>query len=118
MGLAICWDLSFSALFQHMRALGAQLIVVPAYWSFPVPAPEVEAVENAGIALIDSLCTARSFENGVALAYCNAAGRLQSEGLDAVLSGRSQVMQPQGQALCKAPGNDEQILHCRVELTA
>ncbi len=113
-GLAVCWDLAFPALFQQLKAQGAELVVVPAYWSFPVPAPQVDAVEDAGIALIDSLCTARAFENKVVIAYCNGAGRLRSEGLDAVLSGRSQVMHATGQALCKATANEEDILYCRM----
>jgi predicted amidohydrolase len=113
-GLAICWDLAFPMLFQEMKAQGAGLVLVPAYWSFSTPAADVAEVEEEGIALIDSLCVSRSFENDLVLAYCNAAGTLRSEGIDAVLSGRSQVVHPTAQALSKSTANDEEIIYATV----
>lgn len=115
-GLCICWDLSFAPLFAQMKAEGAQLVISPSYWSFTRPAPEVEAVENGEIALIDSLCLTRAFEHGLAFAYCNAAGELKAEGLDAVLSGRSQVTHPLDKVLARAEGNEECVLMATVRI--
>ncbi len=113
-GLAICWDLSFPEHFQQAKALGAELIVVPAYWSFATQAARGPAHQDQGIELIDSLCTARAFENDVVIAYCNAAGTLHAEGVAAVLSGRSQCVHPTAGVQCRAPGNEEQLLHCHI----
>lgn len=113
-GLAICWDLSFPALFQAAKALGAQLLVVPAYWSFAQPDPVNPKEHDTAMDLIDSLCTARSFENDFCIAYCNAAGTLHAEGVKSVLSGRSQVVHPTSGALCRATGNEEQLLRCQI----
>ncbi len=69
-GLIICWDLAFPAMFAPMVAQGVELIVSPTYWSFPPPrATSVEDVREDEFLLIDSLCTARAFENNVLLAY-------------------------------------------------
>ncbi|MEO5733142.1 MAG: carbon-nitrogen hydrolase family protein [Rubrivivax sp.] len=115
-GLCICWDLSFAPLFAQMKAQGAQLVISPTYWSFTRPAPQVETVEDGEIALIDSLCLTRAFEHGLAFAYCNAAGDLKAEGLDAVLSGRSQVTHPLEKVLVRAEGNDECVLVTTVRI--
>ncbi len=115
-GLTICWDIAFPPLFADMNALGVELVISPTFWSFTVPADDVEEVVNDEILLIDSLCTARAFENNIAFAYCNAAGRLQAEGLDAVLSGRSQITHPLDKVLVKAKGNAEQMIMAKVSL--
>ncbi|MEO8122508.1 MAG: carbon-nitrogen hydrolase family protein [Burkholderiales bacterium] len=111
-GLAICWDLSFPALFQEAKALGAELVVVPAYWAFGAQGAPTEQMK--GTELIDALCTARAFENDLLIAYCNATGTLHAEGVDAVLSGRSQIVHPTLGAQCRATANEEQILQCRI----
>lgn len=115
-GLIICWDLAFPPLFTEMTRQGAKLIIAPTYWSFTKPAHEVDDVIDDEILLIDSLCTARAFENNVILAYCNAAGELVTDGFNAVLSGRSQVTHPHDKVLCKAEGNVEQMLFVQASI--
>ncbi len=115
-GLLICWDLAFPPLFAAMNAQGVELVVCPSYWSFTKPAENLEAVIDDEILLIDSLCTARAFENNIILAYCNAAGELSTEGYDAVLSGRSQITHPHDKVVRKAEGNEEEILLATVQL--
>jgi predicted amidohydrolase len=115
-GMVICWDLSFPALFAQIKSQGAALVIVPAYWSFSRPAASAHQVVDDEIALIDALCTARAVDHQIALAYCNAAGELQSEGLDAVLSGRSQITHPQQHVVAKANGNAEQIVFAELAL--
>jgi len=115
-GLIICWDIAFPLLFADMNALGVELVISPTYWSFTRPADEVDAVVDDEILLIDSLCTTRAFENNVVFVYCNAAGDLKTEGMDAVLSGRSQITHPLDKVLVKAEGNAEEIIMVNVEL--
>jgi predicted amidohydrolase len=115
-GLIICWDLSFPPLFTAMDAQGVELVLAPAYWSFTVPSDEVRRVENDEVLLIDSLCTARAFENNIVLAYCNAAGTLKAPGVDAVLSGHSQLTHPLHKVVAQAGGNNEELLLATVEL--
>jgi len=115
-GLIVCWDISFPLLFADMNALGVELVIAPTYWSFTRPAPDVEEVVDEEILLIDSLCTTRAFENNIVFAYCNAAGSLQAEGVDAVLSGRSQITHPQDKVVAKAEGNAERMIIARVQL--
>ncbi len=115
-GLIICWDLAFPLLFVEMARQGAELIIAPTYWSFTKPSDEVEDVIDDEILLIDSLCTTRAFESNVMIAYCNAAGELNTEGYDAVLSGRSQVTHPHDKVLVKAEGNEETMLFVTASL--
>lgn len=115
-GLIICWDISFPLLFAEMNKLGVELVISPTYWSFTRPAADVEDVVDDDILLIDSLCTTRAFENNILFAYCNAAGDLKTEGMDAVLSGRSQITHPLDKVLSKSDGNAEEIVFARATL--
>lgn len=115
-GLIICWDISFPLLFAEMNTLGVELVISPTYWSFTKPAGEVEEVVDDEILLIDALCTTRAFENNIVFAYCNAAGSLQAEGIDAVLSGRSQITHPHDKVVVKAEGNAERMITAKVKL--
>lgn len=115
-GLIICWDISFPALFAAMVEQGVELVIAPTYWSFTKPAEEVEEVVDDEILLIDSLCTTRAFENNILFAYCNAAGELKTPAGDTVLSGRSQITHPLDKVVCKAEGNGEEMLFARVAL--
>jgi predicted amidohydrolase len=115
-GLIICWDISFPLLFAEMNTLGVELVICPTYWSFTKPAEDVEQVVDEEFLLIDALCTTRAFENNIVFAYCNAAGSLQSEGIDAVLSGRSQITHPQEKVVVKAEGNAERMISAGVQL--
>jgi predicted amidohydrolase len=113
-GLIVCWDISFPLLFADMAALGVGLVVSPTFWSFTRRAEEEEEVVDEEILLIDSLCTTRAFENNIVFAYCNAAGSLVAEGVDAVLSGRSQITHPTEKVMAKAEGNAERMVMARV----
>lgn len=115
-GLIICWDISFPAMFAEMVAQGVDLVISPTYWAFTKPAEQVEDVVDDEILLIDSLCTTRAFENNVLLVYCNAAGELSTPDGDTVLSGRSQITHPLNKVVVKAKGNAEEMLFARVVL--
>ena len=115
-GLIICWDISFPAMFADMAAQGVELVICPTYWSFTKPPEEVGDVVDDEILLIDSLCTVRAFENNILFAYCNAAGELNTPEGDTVLSGRSQITHPLDKVVVKAAGNAEEMLFARVSL--
>jgi predicted amidohydrolase len=115
-GLIICWDISFPAVFAAMVQQGVELVIAPTYWSFTKPAEQVAEVVDDEILLIDSLCTTRAFENNILFAYCNAAGELSTPAGDTVLSGRSQLTHPLDKVVCKAQGNAEEMLFARVSL--
>ena len=115
-GLTICWDISFPALFGAMNLQGVQMVVSPTYWSFPEGTEESRKQRDEEISLIDSLCITRAFENNIIFAYCNAAGELDVEGNITVLSGRSQVTHPLDKVVAKCTGNKEELLIAEVEL--
>jgi predicted amidohydrolase len=115
-GLIVCWDISFPAMFAEMVAQGVELVVSPTYWSFSKPGDDHEDVIDEEILLIDGLCVTRAFENNIVFAYCNAAGELDAAGKPAVLSGRSQITHPLEKVVCKAEGNAEELLFARVKL--
>lgn len=115
-GLVICWDIAFPLLFADMNKLGVQLVISPTFWSFTRPASEVGGVVDDEILLIDSLCTARAFENNIVFAYCNAAGEILVDGHEALLSGRSQLTHPHDKVVCKAESNEEEMLIAKVNL--
>lgn len=114
-GMIVCWDLSFPAMFAAMAAQGAQLVVAPSFWSFPPKALNSDALLDDEILLIDALCTSRAFENNILFAYCNAAGTLEP-GVGAVLSGRSQLTHPLEKVVAKCDGNAEEVLIAHARL--
>ena len=115
-GLIICWDISFPAMFAAMNAQGAELVISPTYWSFPRKALRSDELLSDEVLLIDSLCTTRAFENNILFAYCNAAGQLKHKGVVNVLSGRSQLTHPLDKVVCKAEGNKEEMLVAHTRL--
>ena len=115
-GMIICWDISFPAMFAAMSAQGAELVISPTYWSFPRKAMRSAGGIDDEVLLIDSLCTTRAFENNILFAYCNAAGQLKQGGRIDVLSGRSQLTHPTEKVLVKSNGNREQLLVVRAKL--
>ncbi len=115
-GLIICWDIAFPAMFADMVAQGVELVISPTYWSFTKGSDELGKVVDDEILLIDSLCTTRAFENNILFAYCNAAGELPGPQGNAVLSGRSQITHPLDKVVCKAEGNAEEMLFAKLVL--
>ncbi len=85
-GLAICFDLRFPALFQTLTQAGAKLIIVVAAW----PAVRREDWQV--------LCRARAMENQVFLAGVNYCG----EQAGTRFAGGSLVVDPAGQILDEA----------------
>ncbi|KAF2473500.1 carbon-nitrogen hydrolase [Lindgomyces ingoldianus] len=74
-GMLICWDLAFPEAFRELIAQGAKIIIVPTFWT-------LKDCNEAGLALnpssevlfLDSILTARAFENTCAIVFANAGG--------------------------------------------
>ncbi|TCS40101.1 carbon-nitrogen hydrolase family protein [Reinekea marinisedimentorum] len=64
LGLAICYDLRFPELFRQLAEQGAELVIVPAAFTYVT-----------GKAHWEVLCRARAIENGLFIAAVNQAGQ-------------------------------------------
>ena len=69
-GIAICWDLAFSSLFQKMKKAGAEIIFCPAQWWYDSIAHE-EKHEIRELKILQSLIRVRAFENVYFVTLCN-----------------------------------------------
>ncbi|KIW08462.1 uncharacterized protein PV09_01365 [Verruconis gallopava] len=101
-GILICWDLAFPEAFRELIAQGAQLIIIPCFWTLNDCTDEGKAYNPSSEALfLDSTLTARCFENTCAIAFANAGGPI-GEGY----AGLSQVVIPFAGPIAKLGGNE------------
>ncbi|KAF2718813.1 carbon-nitrogen hydrolase [Polychaeton citri CBS 116435] len=74
-GMLVCWDLAFPEAFREMIAHGAKLIIIPTFWTLSDCSKEGLAINPVSEALfLDSMLTARCFENTCAVIFANAGG--------------------------------------------
>ncbi|MDO8467501.1 MAG: carbon-nitrogen hydrolase family protein [Nanoarchaeota archaeon] len=69
-GIVVCWDLAFPALFKKMKRAGAQIVFCPSYWCYEEKAHDKEHKQRE-IQILKSLISARAFENLFFVALCN-----------------------------------------------
>ncbi|KAF2199252.1 carbon-nitrogen hydrolase [Delitschia confertaspora ATCC 74209] len=74
-GMLICWDLAFPEAFRELIAQGAKIIIVPTFWTLN-DCNEAGLKQNpsAEAVFLDSILTARAFENTCAVVFANAGG--------------------------------------------
>jgi predicted amidohydrolase len=109
--LVICWDLSSSSISSHTSRIGVDLIICPAMWW-----RGGEAAVEDGMAerLIDSLCTARAYENRACLIYANQAGTLRLSRFSDLSAGSSQIITPTMSPI-RAKGRKEQVVRSKFD---
>ncbi|KAF2661218.1 carbon-nitrogen hydrolase [Lophiostoma macrostomum CBS 122681] len=74
-GMLVCWDLAFPEAFRELIAQGAKMIIIPTFWTLKDCNPAGLALNPSSEALfLDSMCTARAFENTCAIVFANAGG--------------------------------------------
>lgn len=100
-GLIICWDLAFPEIFRKMARKDVSIVICPSYWCYEDGKWGLEYDINSEIKFVDSLCTARAFENNIILVYCNAAEKTKRGRSTDRLIGRSQITVPFRGALKK-----------------
>lgn len=100
-GLLICYDLNFPEIAKALTLQGADLLIC------------ISASPSTTRPYFETLLPARALENTVFLAYVNLAGNQE----DLVYWGGSQVYDPLGNLLVKAPYFKESIITCDVNLT-
>jgi 5-aminopentanamidase len=97
-GLLICYDLNFPELAKALTLQGADLLIC------------ISASPSTTRQYFETLLPARALENTVFLAYVNLAGNQE----DLIYWGGSQVYDPLGNLLIKAPYFKESIITCDI----
>ncbi len=99
-GLLICYDLNFPEIAKALTLQGADILIC------------ISASPTTTQRYFETLLPARALENTVFMAYVNLAGNQE----DLIYWGGSQVYDPLGNLLVKAPYLKESIITCEVNL--
>jgi predicted amidohydrolase len=110
-GLLACWDLAFPEAWRALVADGAEIIVVPTCWTLD-ESSVYGLTLNPGYEklVLDSLVTARCFENTCAVVFANAGGP------EGVYVGLSQVAVPFRGPVGRMGGCEEGVLVVDIEM--
>ncbi|KAJ6107241.1 hypothetical protein N7523_008564 [Penicillium sp. IBT 18751x] len=109
-GMLICWDLAFPEAFRELIADGAEIVIIPTYWTPHDASVEARALNaNVEALFLESTLTARCFENTCAVIFANAAGPHED------FLGLSQVTMPLVGPVVKM-GNEEGVKVVEMDL--
>lgn len=100
-GMAICYDLRFPALFQAQARAGATMLSVPAAFTRPT-----------GEAHWETLLRARAIENGAFVAAAAQGGQHED---GRATHGHSMIVDPWGKVLAKFDHDEPGVLVCEID---
>lgn len=102
-GMSICYDLRFPRMYQEMVQAGAKVLVIVANFT-----------KTTGQAHWESLLRARAIENTSFVIAVNQCG--SKESLDMEAYGHTMVIDPWGQIIACAKGDDPQCVWAEIDL--
>lgn len=102
-GMSICYDLRFPYMYQKMTKAGAKVLVVVANFTKPT-----------GVAHWESLLRARAIENTSYVIAVNQCGKKESLNMEAF--GHTMVIDPWGEILAQAKGENAQCVWADIDL--
>ena len=69
-GIVVCWDIAFPALFKKMKLKGAEIIFCPSQWWYDAGTHKRNH-KRREIQILESMVLARAYENVFFVAICN-----------------------------------------------
>lgn len=94
-GMLICWDLAFPEAFRELIAAGAKTIIIPTFWTLADCSPYGLGKNPQSERLfLDTMLTARAYENTCAVVFVNAGAPPGPEGEKSSYAGMSRVAMP------------------------
>ncbi|KAI5782732.1 carbon-nitrogen hydrolase [Geopyxis carbonaria] len=111
-GLLICWDLAFPEAFRSLIVQGAQIIIIPSFWTLDDITGEIRGdLPDSEEIFINATVVSRAFENTACIIYSNAGGR-RGRGY----AGLSQIAMPLVGVVARAEGSEEQMVMGEVDM--